>query len=256
MNTKPKSIKPSELHKGHRERLKKKFLEFGQDALTEHELLEMLLFYCIPRKNTNETAHLLLNEFGSIEAVITAPPKLLMKIDGVSNSTVVFLSLLSHIYLKMFKEHRSSKGIRKLDTLSATDAFFGECLYSPDEERIGVALLDGSMKLTDFKIAPASSTSSGRLDFEKIIKFALEGNAKNVIIAHNHPSGTPRPSAADLELTERVDAALSLFNINLVEHVIVCEDASYPTMRFRTRSMRSNSENFLGDDFYNKFYNS
>ena len=256
MNNKSKSQSPPELHKGHRERLRKKFLEFGPEALTEHELLEMLLFYSIPRKNTNEIAHRLLNEFGSIEAVITAPHKLLMKIDGVSSSTVVFLSLLSHVYLHSFKGNKSARGVRKLDTLSATDAFFGEYLFSPDDERFGIALLDGSMKLIDFKIAPASAAAPEKLDFERIVRFALEGNAKNVIIAHNHPSGTPRPSAADLELTARVDAALSMFNINLVEHVIVCEDASYPTMRFRARSMRPSNENTLGEDFYNKFYNS
>ena len=244
------------MHDGHRERLKKKFYEFGPESLSEHEILEMLLFYCIPRKNTNEIAHMLINEFGSLDAVIRAPINLLIKVPGIKLGSAIFISLINHISNVMFKAKTKHRASRSFKSMSALDKFCGEHIYSPDEERIEVVLLDSSMKLIDYKIASGSS-SSAQLSYDKITKFALEASAANVIIAHNHPSGSPKPSAADVELTSRVEAALSIFNINLVEHVIVCEDNSYPTMRFRSKSMKPTvNGNALSDDFYNKFYNS
>lgn len=254
-NKTSKTQKCTSLHSGHRFRLRKKFREYGPGSLTEHELLEMLLFYSIPRKNTNETAHLLINEFGSLESVIRAPEQLLIKIDGVNDNTATFLSLIDYLCTRVASSDEKSSKVRKLDRLSTTDAFFGEYLYSESEERIGVALLDGSMKLIDFKIAPASTSSPASLDFEKIMKFVIERSAKNVILAHNHPGKTPRPSAADIEFTSRIEAALALFNVNLIEHVIVCEDSSYPIMRYRLRIMNQTPhENSLSEEFYNRFY--
>lgn len=250
-----KSPKSIHLHGGHRLRIRKKFREHGPQSLTEYELLEMLLYYGIARKNTNEIAHLLLNEFGSIKNVISAPEPLLLKIDGIGEGTATFLSLINYISTKVAEESACEGKVRRLDKLSAVNAFFGEYLCTSYEERLGVALLDGSMKLIDFQIAPVSQASSAGLDFEKIIRSVIERSARNVILAHNHPGKTPRPSAADLEFTSKLEAALALFNVNLIEHVIVCEDHSYPIMRYRLRIMNQTPhEGSLGEEFYNRFY--
>ena len=249
----PKS-KPNHDHYGHRRRMKSKRADFGSRIFTDNELLEMLLFYSIPQRNTNDIAHELLNRFGTPRQVIEADPQQLMQIKGVKGNTVCLLDLISEIYRR---DRRHTPEYRqRYDTLSSVGEFFTQYFAGLNEERFCAMLLDGSMRLIKFCDLTSGSVNSATVDVKALTRLAVIENATNVIISHNHPSGNAIPSNADRELTSRIDAALSANGITLIEHIIVGEVGYTPTMQMRISSLRSPlSTSDLDGGFIKKFYN-
>lgn len=210
------------MHSGHRERLKRKFVKFGADSLETHELLEMLLFYGIPRKDTNELAHILINTFGSLPQVFDAPIESLMKVSGVGESTAILIRLvskLSRVYAeknyKINNKRLTKKEIEKI----ILNKFIGRI-----KEHVVLALFDARRNLVYCDVISQGSFSSTGFHIRNIIELALKFNATKAIIAHNHPSGIALPSREDIETTIELKSALGLIDVKLLDHIIIADD--------------------------------
>ena len=247
-DTKPKS-KQKPLHSGHRERLKERFsINDGKD-FTEHELLEMLLFYVIPRVNTNELAHKLINEFGSLQGVFEADPALLERVDGAGKSTSLYFRLHDTIMKRIGMEKYKDKRFYA-DALSKVGEFLLDYYRGNKSEEFCIMLLDNSLGLIEFAQMSTGSVNSSSVDVRKIAKYALLKDASHVILSHNHPSGTLHQSSDDRVVTLQVQSALNSLGISLMEHIIV-NDTDYAT----TMHMRPMSSTPLRDaNLYREFY--
>lgn len=223
------SNRSPELHNGHRARMKKRFsVNEGKD-FSDHELLELLLFYSIPRADTNELAHMLLNEFGSLRAIFNSSPKRLEKIKGLGPSSSTLFKLVFTLRKRMDIERYAIESL-KTDCLQNVGNFLIEYYKDQGREEFTTLLLDNSLKLIDFVSLSIGSVNSASIDIRSLAKLALERDASYVIIAHNHPNGTLNQSNEDKAVSTHVQAALHAIGINLLDHIIVNDIAYAPTM--------------------------
>lgn len=208
------------IHNGHRERMKKQFIENDLDNFLPHQVLELLLFYAIPRRDTNPMAHKLLNEFGSISSILDAPIEMLMK-EGLSESSAVLLKLipsLSRVYL-VDKHKNRDKIVLEEDIFEYMSSKF----IGIAEEVVILLLMDAKGKEVYSGIVRRGSVNSVDLYMRGIMNLCLNYNANSAILAHNHPSGVAFPSKADLETTEMVSDSLKVINVKLLDHIIVAD---------------------------------
>lgn len=209
------------MHEGHRERLKRKFVKYGADSLETHELLEMLLFYGIPRKDTNELAHTLINNFGSLHQVFDAPMSSLLKINGIGESAAILIRLvskLSRVYAE--KSYKTSKRLTKEQIEKIIlNKFIGRI-----KEHVILVLFDAKRNLVFCDVISQGSFSATVIHIREIVELALKFNATKAIVAHNHPSGIALPSKEDIETTIELKNALKLIDVNLVDHIIVADN--------------------------------
>lgn len=215
------------IHNGHRQRLKERFLSEGLDSFEEHEVLELLLFYCIPRKDTNTTAHNLLNRFGSLAQVMDASVKDLETIDGIGNSAAVFLKLIK----AAGRAYRISGHTHKV-TLNTTDecgAYLVPFLEGSRYETIYLLSLDAKCMLLNCQKIGEGNINSANIHIRDIVDMALSTNATSVVLAHNHPSGIALPSHEDIRTTNNIARALSMVDVILMDHIIVA-DGDYVSM--------------------------
>lgn len=214
--------KDGSVHAGHRDRKKQQFLRHGLDAFADHEALELLLFYSIPQQDTNPLAHRLINRFGSLSAVLAAPPEELMQVKGVKASTAVLLSLVPQIYRRARMSLTESEEI--LDTAERQGRYFLELFTAQSSEVMYQLCLDAKgRKLNVYKVCEGDVGSVG-LSVRTIVENALRCKAALVVLAHNHPSGVALPSAADKCATRQVWDALDPIGICLLDHIIVADD--------------------------------
>ena len=211
----------AELHKGHRERLRKQFLKSGVTKdIPEHQLLEFLLFYCIPRKDTNELAHELLDAFGgSLVSVFDASPEELMKVNGVGENTAALIKFIMPLAKRYLNESSNTKNF-----LKNTSQIIGYVLpkfYSEMEEVSYLLCLDGRGKVLDCPKLAEGDAISVSVSLRKIAETAIKAGATAVVLAHNHPKGFPLPSENDIKFTSQVGTFLRALNIRLIDHVIV-----------------------------------
>lgn len=213
----------NDLHKKHRERMRKEFLEHGfADDVPPHKILEMLLFFSIPRKDTNETAHLLLEEFGSISGVLEAEITDLQRVKGVGESTAVLIKLM----LPLFKKYQSDKVVAKPKFTNLDDIcnFIIKKYFGYKSEVFMVISFDneGNMIACD-KVVEGDVSSVG-VSVRDVVKTVLKRNAACVIISHNHTSGNALPSDADVEMTKLLKLTLQQMGVKLLDHIIVVDD--------------------------------
>ena len=210
------------MHEGHRERLRKKFLKDNLNGLEKHELLEMILFYAIPRKNTNEISHLLINKFGSISGVIEASIEDLEKVDGMGiNSAILIKSYLAVIKVCMEEweeqKERKSKKLNFKDICNILRIKF----LGKNKENLVLILMNEKSELIFLDIIREGNINGIDIYLSEIVQIALKYKSSYVIISHNHPSGKPLPSKEDIETTKTLINALKLVNIKLLDHIIV-----------------------------------
>lgn len=208
-------------HVGHRNRLRKKFLDNGLDGFETHEILELMLYYAIPRKDTNPIAHKLLDSFGSISAILDAPIDLL-KEQGLSENCAIYLKMASQVCrVYMEDKHNNKDKIVDTDELGdkLKDKFLGR-----DYEAVVLLLLDSKYKEVFCGVINKGSVSASEVYIRKIIELAVLYNSKFAVLAHNHPSGIALPSGADIVTTKRVHQALELIDVRLIDHIIVADD--------------------------------
>lgn len=207
------------VHRGHRDRLKSKFLTYGEEVLSEHEFLELLLFFSVPQKDTNELAHKLINEFGSFSQLIEADYEVLRNIDGVKDHTACLLK----VALSCASKYISQKNdISKTRITPQNIGTFAQNLFLGHNEEASYALLLDK----DCYIKKVKRISTGTMNYtpmypREVVKFALSQNEPYLILMHNHPNGTPQPSEDDIETTKTLINALNYVDVRLVDHVIV-----------------------------------
>lgn len=213
----------SGVHDGHRDRVKQKFIENGFKGFNDHEILEMLLFYSVPRRDTNPLAHKLIDSFGSLSAVFDAPMDTLIECGATENSAVLIktLAALSRAYL-MDKYYNSAK-IYTRDFLrqKLMTSFMGLT-----EERVLLVLFDVKGFELFYGFISEGSFSMSELNSRKIIELAMKYKASAAVIAHNHPSGVARPSPSDIESTIFLKKSLKSIDVSLLDHFIISDAAS------------------------------
>lgn len=212
--------KKKNVHEGHRERMRNKYVNKGIEVFEQHEILEMLLFYAIPRKNTNDIAHRLLEACGSLSAVFDAPIDILMQ-QGLSYNAAVLL----HMIPDLSRAYQSDKFDNEEKII--TDENIGKKMVhlfaGKNEECVYAFFLDAKGKEKYSGIISKGDASSAPLFSKDIVSIAARCKAVTVIIANNHPSGVAFPSRADLEATADIADALDTIGIHLADHIIVAD---------------------------------
>ena len=215
------------IHHGHRDRVRQRFLTEGLDGFNEINALELLLFYCVPRKDTNDLAHRLLDYFGSYCNVLDAPHSELKKVRGVSDQVATYLKLQGEA-VRYYLTKRMTPG-----TIINNSNDYGRmlCDYFTNrtQELVFLLCLDAKCKVLCCREIGEGSVNTVGVSIRKIVDVALSSNATSVILAHNHPSGVAVPSAEDINTTRLVYEALAAIDVTLVDHVIV-SDGDYTSM--------------------------
>jgi len=213
------------VHMGHRKRLKERFIREGIDYFEEHQILEMLLFYGIPRKDTNEIAHGLIKEFKDLAGVLDAKIEDLQKVEGVGENAATLLSLMAPLSRRYqsckFKGKHQLNSSQKageyamhLFTDLRYECFYLICLNNQNQVRHAAKTFEGT--INEAAVYP-------RL----VVETALKHHASSVILAHNHPGGSIKPSQGDIQVTKRIKEALDAIDIKVVDHIIVGDNRYY-----------------------------
>ena len=210
------------VHDGHRARKKAQFRAHGLDAFADHEALELLLYYAIPRVDTNPVAHRLIERFGSLDGVLSAPVEELEKVEGVGENAATLLSLILP-FVRRSRMTASRKPVI-LNGVSACGAYFKDLFFGMRDEHLYEACLDAKAKLLQCFKAADGSVDTVNLNMRVIVENALKCGASAVILSHNHPSGVALPSPDDNATTLMVYDALRAVGIELVDHIIVADD--------------------------------
>ncbi len=212
-------IKGDKPHTGHRQRMKELCLAEGLDSFPPHQVLELLLFYAVPYRDTNELAHRLLARFGSFAGVLNADYQDLLEVPGVGANTASLLTLMPEFFRRYQTDPgqgpiRLSDRERLLDYIKGLFIGYGhECFY--------LICLD-----TQNRVNQAALINEGTLDQVTIyprivVEAALRHKAKSVVLAHNHPGGAMRPTASDVQLTQHIAAVLTEIGITVLDHLII-----------------------------------
>ena len=241
------------LHHGHRARLKEKLINFGPDSFSDHELLEVLLYFSIPRTNTNDLAHTLINTFGSLEGVFNADYERLILIDGVGENTALLLTLIGALNSRNRKKQFSKR--KKYSDLRQVGEMLTEYYHGIEFERFCALYFDASMRLIEISVISEGTIGEVSVTPSKIAREAVIKGASSVIVAHNHPLGASSLSNSDRNLTHLIEATLAAVEIPLIEHVVVGEVGYSPTMMFKSNSPASSiAKKIYGDSFIKSFY--
>jgi DNA repair protein RadC len=198
--------------------MKQRFLEYGLDNFSEHEVLELLLYYAIPRGDVNPLAHQLLDHFGSLCAVLDADPTELKQVNGVGDKTAALL----HLMPPLFRRYRLSGHTERIfDNTEKAGKYLADYYISHVNELITIMLLDNSCRLLAVKALAEGNPRSVRIDYRTMLSEILRYNATNVILAHNHPGGICIPSREDFIETRQVRDQLRKIGVHLADHIIV-----------------------------------
>ena len=207
------------IHNGHRQRLKERFLQEGIDGFEEHNALELLLFYCMPRTDTNPLAHRLIEHFGSFAAVLDASPEELEKVEGVGHNISTFLSFIPQV--DRYYQISKVKNRKVLSSVEDCCDFIVPYFRNRKNEVVYILCMDAKCKVLCMKELGEGSVNSAGVPIRRIVDVAMKANATTVILAHNHPGGIAVPSADDVHTTHRVAQALEAVDIVLADHLIV-----------------------------------
>jgi DNA repair protein RadC len=204
---------------GHRERLRGRFREAGADAVSDYELLELLLFRALPRRDVKPLAKLLLEKFGSFAEVITAPEARLAEVKGLGDSGVTELKIVQAAASRLLRGQ-----VKKRPALSSWSAVLDYCRTAQafaDRELFRVLFLDKRNQLIADEVQQTGTVDHTPVYPREVVKRALELSATAIILVHNHPSGDPTPSHADIQMTQRIIAVAQPLGISVHDHIIV-----------------------------------
>ncbi len=216
------------MHKGHRQRLKKRFLEEGLGSFQDHEVLELLLFYAIPQGDTNELAHTLLDRFSSLLGVFGASKEDLCGVKGVKEHTAVFIKAIP-----AFTQFYSSLLIREKKVLTSSyDAgiYVSAMIGSLQKEVFAVICLDAQRRVLAFEKIEEGTVSGASVSPRKVAEYVIRHNAASIILAHNHPSGTLCASENDRRLTSKLCDIFENMDIPVIDHIIAVPGGKFLSM--------------------------
>lgn len=212
-------IDESNLHAGHRQSMFKKFLSSSPDSMPDHELLEMLLFYSIPRKNTNEIGHRLLNRYDSFHGVFDADYDDLKQVGEIGDNSATQIKLIE----ACIRRYMDSKAAPAKEIATTEDAgkYFIDKLAKENHERLLVLMLDNSDRIISCKCFGEGVVNYSPVSLRKLFQIVLACNAAGIYIAHNHPGGRTIPSNDDLSLTREIRDMCGRMDIDFNDHIIV-----------------------------------
>ncbi|MDL2280290.1 DNA repair protein RadC [Selenomonadales bacterium OttesenSCG-928-I06] len=213
------------LHKGHRLRVKKRFLKEGLDGFADHQILEFLLYYAIPMKDTNELAHKILKEFGSISNVFEAHPNDIMKRCNVTENIAILISLVPHLAKRYNQDKWGNKPC--LNTSSKVGNYAIDLFTGRVYESFFLICLDNQGNLNNAVLLHEGTIDEVSVYPRLVVEAAIRYNAAMVVLAHNHPSGSLVPSDDDKSTTIRVRTALNAISVRLIDHIIVAGTEYY-----------------------------
>ena len=217
---------------GHRERIKEKFLKNGIDGFAEYEILELLLTYCIPRKDTKPIAKELLNKFKSLDNVFKADFDKLSAVDGLGKNSIAFLKLIGDLPSIIYKDELKNKKLVDKETLKISNKdillkYLRNKIGYEEIEKFYVLYLSSSNEVIEFEENSVGTLDRSSVYPREIYKKIINLNAKSIILAHNHPSDNITPSKCDIELTNEIAKGLKNFGALLIEHIIITKNAYF-----------------------------
>ena len=218
--------------KGHRERVRKKFLENGFNGLEDYEVLELLLFYVIPRKDTKAIAKELIKRFKTLANVLKADTLELKTINGLGDVAITFLKMMGALPEKIYEDKLKNQKLIKDDRNKITDkevllSFLRNKIGYEDVEKFYVIYLSSSNEVLAFEESSSGTLDRSSIYPREIYKRVIMENAKSIIIAHNHPSGNTCPSKCDIDITNEIAKGLKNFGALLLEHIIITRDSYF-----------------------------
>ena len=215
-------------HSGHRERIRKRFREEGLEHFEDHQVLELLLFYAIPRGDTNILAHELLRQFGSLSAVLNAPIGELVKVPGIGEQAALFLTLMPQL-VRRYQKDLSLRESREpvLNSVETVSAYVRSLMLGRPEEAFYVLCLDVRCRLLKAVLISEGTSRETAVHPSKVAEAALRHRASGVIFVHNHPAGSLSPSSQDRQLTRRLIQALGPLSIRVLDHLILAGERVY-----------------------------
>ena len=218
--------------KGHRERVRKKFLENGFNGLEDYEVLELLLFYVIPRKDTKAIAKELIKKFKTLANVLKADTLELKTINGLGDVAITFLKMMGALPERIYEDKLKNQKLIKDDKNKITDkevllSFLRNKIGYEDVEKFYVIYLSSSNEVIAFEESSSGTLDRSSIYPREIYKRVIMENAKSIIIAHNHPSGNTCPSKCDIDITNEIAKGLKNFGALLLEHIIITRDSYF-----------------------------
>ncbi len=216
------------IHKDHRKRVKERFCREGLDNFNEINVLELLLFYCVQRRDTNPLAHRLLEHFGKLSNVLEATREELMQVEGMSENMAVYLTLIKDVSRYYMVNQTAAPSM--LTTIDECAKYIRPYFVGRPLETVFLLCLDAKCKVICCKKVSEGGVNSAPISTRKVVETALFSKATSVVLAHNHPSGFAVPSLEDLRVTRSISDALKAVEVTLVDHMIFGDDGDYVSM--------------------------
>lgn len=220
----PKNSKEDKnnLHLGHRQRMRERCKNFGTASLANHELIEMLLYYCIPMKDTNAIAHKILNDFGSIPMILEADSHDIERRCGLSENSALFFGLVA----ELIKRNNSEKWLPRtvINSSSLAGEFAVSLLSYERNECFYVICLDSQNRLISSVLLSEGTVSEAYIYPRNVVEAALRYKARSIILTHNHPGGDKKPSMEDIMFTKKIVSVMNSINIYVFDHIIVADN--------------------------------
>ncbi len=213
------------IHKDHRQRVKKRFLKEGLENFDDIHVLELMLFYCVPRKDTNILAHKLLERFGTLFDVMNATPEQLRQVEGLGDGVITFIRFLREF--ERVCHQRKNQDQKVINSYSDIVRCLKDRFMNHRNELVYVICLDAKRRILCIEKVNEGTVNSASVPTRKMIELALSHNAAAVVLAHNHPGGEAVASQEDLSVTRYVRDALQAVDVELVDHVIFAENQYY-----------------------------
>lgn len=210
---------PAPDHAGHRGRLRQRLLERGGEALLDHELVEYLLTLAIPRRDTKPLAKALLAEFGGVGGLFTAEPEALMRVSGMGETSAAAIKIVQVAALRLLRAEASERPI--LSSWQALIDYLHVDMAHRMTERVRVLHLNTRNILLRDEVMSDGSIDEAALYVREVIRRAIDLGSAGIILVHNHPSGDPAPSRADIDITRKVAEAGKRLGIAVHDHIII-----------------------------------
>ncbi|MBR5826987.1 MAG: hypothetical protein IKY78_07870 [Clostridia bacterium] len=230
---KNKSEKKDNPHKGHRNKVRNRYYETGFNGMADHNVLEMLLFFGIPYKDTNEMAHELIARFGSFSGVLEADVKDLITVKGMTENAACLITMILPLYKRYMEDVSSQKP--EFASKEELSMYIRSLFLDTNDERLYALAYDSSRHYIGYRNIGDGDICSSRADIRKLSAFVLECKATGIILAHNHPHGIALPSPEDIECTKYIYKILDALKVRLLDHIIVNESdyiSMAETMRY------------------------
>ncbi len=214
--------KPGTEHEGHRQRMKERFLANGLDGFSDHEIVELLLFYAIPYRDTNPLAHALTKHFGSWTQIVSANYQDLMAVPGMTPNVATLLTLIGHTSTRYYQDIVMGDVVQLFNTNQMAEYLIPWFLGEKNESVVMVSM-DNKRKVLNTTRIFRGSVNSAQFNTRLAVQQALRDNATQIILAHNHPNGFCFPSDADADTTEHLIEVLRPLDIRVVDHLIISD---------------------------------